>query len=667
MSARARPLGRAWLAGAPLALAVVTAPACGSGTPPKPTVGVAPTASVRVAPSAPTEDRTKAPPPAGLLAELHVESPWSAAASLGAYAPRVFDKLDVGKLAEAVVGSPVLARRIDYRRPFDVVVAARARAKGRHEKADVAWAFAIDASDLEADLAGVFKLEPLAGGVRRLVPASGDRRDRDLARWRHACVVAPALGGAPYRLVCTFARENQALDHLAPWLARGVNAEPDAGAPIRARIDVAAIRHHFRDGYERARDEIESIAGERARTGRDELDRAIKRLGKRAGGDLFDFFDETSVIDFTADPRADTLAINAEARLASSNSWTARALLSTADAPGGARAEHRAVFLSDAHSGGYVRATKALAPLAKTLEDGAGELVDALAVELKWSAKDKAAYAALLPQLALGTLDRAWIDVKPTTAAGKPAPIEVGSSRPVDDYESYYSFGGKLERLLDRTTSSGITVEVEERPAKDVIDATKGFGALLARPSTTQALKALTDGALTLTAKVAPEAVKGLPAGGFAQKITLDLSIADAGSVRKGWPRKLELVQLVVPDGARTWTAFGRRVSGADALATLERARKGGATPLGLAPLLEPIGGGGGFVLLRALAAAVGGGSEAHDLLQKLPNSGNDPLILRLAATREGAGGTAKATLFLPRDVMASIGMGLQAAMRWIY
>lgn len=672
MSARVRPLHETPRSLGALAALSLVGVACGPGTPPKPaTTNTTPTASVRVAPTPPAEDRSKAPPPVGLLAELHVESPWSTATRVGAYAPRVFDSVDVGRLAEMVVGSPLLARRIDFRRPFDVAIAARLKNKTRYEKADMAWAFAIDANELEADLAGVFKLEPLPGGVRKLVPAVADRyRDRNLSHWRHAYVVAPALGGAPYRLVCTFEREAQALDHLTPWLARGASAEANAGAEVRARIDVAEIRKQFHEGYDRARDGVESMGAELAHTGHDELDRTIKRLGKRAGGDLFDFFDETSTIDFVADPRPDTLAITASAKLASATSWTSQVLLSTADSPGGPRAEHRGVFLGSAHSGGYVRATKALVSPAKALEDGFSELIDAVGTDLKWSAKDRAAYAALLPKLGLGTVDRAWIDVKPVSGGKTPDAKADPKPRPVDEeygesWESRHSLGARLERALGYVNVPGVSLEVEQRPAKEVIEGAKALGVQLAKPSTKDALKALTDGSFTLSAKVAPEAVKGLPAGGFAQKVTLDVSIADAGAVRKGFPRKIELVQVIVPDGDRTWTAWGRSVASAEVLSMIERAQKGGTPSPGLAPLLEPIGGGGGFAALRALVGMATRSSEAYDFLEKLPNSGLDPLILRLSAKRDGQGGTATATLFLPRDAMTSIGMGLNAALRW--
>jgi hypothetical protein len=651
-----------------LATSGALTPACGSSTPTPPRLATLPSASVRVVPAAPAEDRSKAAAPAGLVVRVHVESPWSAGAALGSYAPSAFGKVNVGRMAELVIGAPVLARRVDFRRPFDLAIAAQPASKRGRPKADVAWAFAIDTVDLEADLEGAFTLERLPGGVRRLVPHRDARYGNPvLATWRHNCVIAPALGPSPYRLVCTTHHEAGAVDRLAPWLARGVTAEAAAGEPIRATIDLAALRTGYREQYDEVRDELESWAGSRVRTGRDELDRVAKRLGRRVGGDVFDFLDDATTLEFAADPRADALAITGSFKLATANAWTTKLLLASADAPGGPKAEHRGVFLPEAHSGGFARASKAMAPLEKTLEDGFQELLDAVATDLKWSAKDKAIYATLVARFALGSVgdvDRAWIDLKAPSTASKPAP----KGDPTADARSGSAKDELLETFVRNTLTSGITLSVEERPAKETIQSARELGALLARPSTSQALKSLTDGALTIDARVAPESTAGLPPGSFAQKLTLTVSMADAGAVRAGWPQKVELVQLVVPDGDRTWTAWARRTPIADAVAALARARKGGTPPaLALGPLLEPVGAVGAFSALRALARGITDASEVADFLAKLPNSGADPLIARLSATREGGGGTARLTLFLPRDVIAASGLGAQMAMRWFF
>lgn len=639
-------------------------PACGSNAPTPPRIATLPSASVRVTPTPPAEDRSKVAAPAGLVLRVHVESPWSAGAALGGYAPSIFGKVNVGKLAEQVIGAPALARRVDFHRPFDLAIAAQPATRRGRAKADLAWAFAIDPVDLEADLEGTFTLERLPGGVRRLVPHRDARYgSSSVPGWRHNCVIAPAIGPSPYRLVCTTQHEAGAVDRLAPWLARGVTAETAAGESIRATIDLDAIRASYRTQYDEARDELESWAGNRVHTGRDETDRVSKRLGRRVAGDLFDFLDDATALEIWADPRTDALAFTGSFKLATSNAWTSKLLLAAADAPGGPKAEHRGIFLPEAHSGGFARASKAWAPLEKTLEDGTQELLDAVAADLKWSPKDKAAYATLVTRLALGAADRAWIDLKGSSPLGKPA---AGPS--IDPDARRRDKDDVVETAVRSALTPGITIGVEERPAKETIQAARDLGALLARPSTSQALKSLTDGAITIDAKVAPEPTTGLPAGSFAQKLTLTVSMADAGAVRAGWPQKVELVQIVVPDGDRTWTAWARRTPTADAIAALARARKGGTPPsLALGPLLEPTGAAGAFSTLRALTNAVTHASEVADFLVKLPNSGADPLIARISATREGAGGSARFTLFLPRDVIAATGLGTQMAMRWFF
>jgi hypothetical protein len=638
--------------------------ACGSNAPTPPRLATLPSASVRVTPTAPAEDRSKAAAPAGLVLRLHVDNPWSAGAALGGYAPSTFAKVNVGKLAELVVGSPALLRHVDFHRPFDLAIAAQPATRRGRPKADLAWAFAFDPVDLEADVEGEFTLERLPGGVRRLVAHRAPRTGTYASSgWHHDCVVAPAIGPSPYRLVCTTQHEPGAVERLTPWLARGVTAESAAGEPIRATIDLDAIRASYRVAYDEARDELETWAGSRVHTGRDETDRIAKRLGRRVAGDLFDFLDDTSSLEIWADPRTDALALTGSFKLATANAWTSKLLLASADAPGGPRAEHRGVFLPEAHSGGFARGSKAMAPLEKTLEDGAQELLDAVAADLKWSPKDKAAYATLATRLALGSVDRAWIDLKGASSTGKPtpAPSTAPDARRSGRDDSF-------ETAIRNTFTPGITLSVEERPAKETIQAARDLGALLARPSTSQALKSLTDGALTIDAKVAPEPTTGLPAGSFAQRLSLTVSMADAGAVRAGWPQKIELVQLVVPDGDRTWTAWARRTPTADAIAALARARKGGTPPsLALRPLLEPEGAAGAFSTLRALVNAVTHETEVVDFLAKLPNSGADPLIGRAAATRDGSGGSARFTLFLPRDVIAATGLGTQMAMRWIF
>ncbi len=638
------------------ALLLTVAAACGPGqAPPSTTAIAAPSASVRATPAPPAEDRTKVAAPAGLFAHVHVESPWSAAASIGACAPRVFDKLNVGKLAELIVGSSALARHVDFRRPMDLAIAAGPPGRRGRDELDVVWAFAFDPADLEPDVDGLFTLEKLPGGVRRLQLAR-DRRDAEpeLRTWRHACVIAPAIGDSPYRLVCTEQRRAGALDRLAPWLARGVTADASAGPAMHAWIDLDAIRARYRDSWDRARDELESWVGGLVHSGYEQVDRAAKRLGRRAADDLFDTLDDARAIELSAEPGADGLAITGALRLSTTSAWTSRLLLAAADAPGGPRPEHRGLFGDKAHSGGFSRASRSFDPLYGALVGGANDLLDALAHDLKWSPQDGAAWSSLVARALGPSVDRAWVDVVPASAQGPSAP---GSTK-----------GDLLEGAVRSALAPGVSLSVEERPAAQEIALAKALGAQLASPTTARAIKALTDGALVIDARVSPESTTALPPGSFAQKLALSVSIADAGAVRPGWPQKIDLVQLVIPDGDRCWTAVARRTPTSEAIALLNAARKAGApTALALEPVLAPSGALGSFATIRSLANAASQSTEVADFLAKLPNAGQDPLVVRLAAAREGAGGVARVTLLLPRDVVAAAGLGLETALRWFF
>ena len=601
--------------------------------------------------------------------------------ALKGYFPSSAGQLDARALAADLIGAPVLAQVLDIDAPIDaaLLVQPGQGADGLH----VAYAFGVEEGvDPVARLKGAFKLEPRAGGVMRLVPARAAKwDDPDLGNFRGECWIAPAIGKARHRLVCSptgISSGDVAL--LAPWLTRGVTRRDADASTAKLDVDVGALRKRFEDDLRQAHDGLVAESSRWMNTGRVETDKVVARLSKSAVDEAFDLLSDLDAVTIEATLLPEGARVSVRSTFGRSVSWTARAALANADGIGKAPKALGALPSEGAWYAAFANASPASDALVQPIQNALLQLAEATAIDDSWPAKDKDAALELVRLLFPRATDAVAVagdaTAQPSTVDGKSGPLS-------DPPSSIARLGGR------RSWSLGIV----QRDAKPSIDLAKGIAALVTRTSFAGTLKKLTRDRFSLKIGVKALADKLMPKGAFGQ--TYDCSVSmreDRGPVvvettaipsgtstptptptptAKPKPKpkaeappketvvaRFRIDDVIVADAGRTFVAWSQNEGPEPLLVRLNEAIKGSSKAPwsqrdGFAAFADTSAASGAIVAVDGLARILS--SDAAGVtgwLSELPQGGRGTFSLATTSTKNGGAGSSTTSSFLSRDAL---------------
>lgn len=217
-----------------LGLLVGVGGACGGAptTPPITNIGPLPSATASAQP-APQSDLSPITEPGHLLMIVHVSKP---AKLVGTASSWVGLPLPVGEMLDEAFGDGV-GPVIDTSQPVDIAITIDAH--GRSPRPQFAFSAGVrSVEDVKGALASTFNFTPLTNGAFRIEASKTPRRsgdDDDMPVRTRPCVLAPAFGTAPARVVC--GSKLSAVDQLWPYMVRGatrIAATSDVHMELRA-------------------------------------------------------------------------------------------------------------------------------------------------------------------------------------------------------------------------------------------------------------------------------------------------------------------------------------------------------------------------------------------------------------------------------------------------
>lgn len=546
----------------------------------QPTPAVAPLPTVP-ATLAPTYDLSPVAAPAGLVAFARISRPSKIPGVLSSWTglPIPIDEA----LGEAL-GDGVSAI-VDTAEPIDIAFAIEGASR-RPTWAVSAGVRSID--DAKSALQASFYLSPLANGAFRIKPHRHDKRGcdddddgcDDGPRITRACVLAPAFGSAPARVVCG----KSSVDAIWPYMVRGAT-RIDAPSDVHAEIYADAVRSMMGDDR--------SPIGWYARD--------VGRAGS-FGADLVDFAGDVDKLVF--DAKLDDAAASATATLSFKQvrSPLSRMAVAHADKVGPPPAAF-AKLPADSDAAFFVSGIDA-----KEIERAKTVLGELLGKELDETGMPQADRKAFIDasKSLLGLAEAPIVWAKGSDVAGANAAVALARS----------AQGSATQSAAERAAAAklgGWNILGVEQPLAKVAAVVKEWSAFASRPSLVKWNQSRDPSRPLPTLKSAP-APKGLPADtqhwelGIAS-IELHPPAPVAGPPPKSPPRKVtfivQKVQLyLVPDGARTYVVWSlddaMAIEKAKALAAGSGATL--ATKNGLGDLQSARANAGGFVSMRALA-----------------------------------------------------------------
>ncbi|MGZ3419621.1 MAG: hypothetical protein ACXVEE_17225 [Polyangiales bacterium] len=635
---------------APLVLLSLAA-GCGPAEP-QPSTGAkaAPSSTGTKIPAAPVpEDRTPVEAPPGLVVQVHTAGPKAIVHALKPYLPASVP-LDPRAIVRELPNGEALEKIVDVDKPVDLAVVLPDPNAPKETPPDVAVAFGVEEGlDLDVALKGAVQVEVTDGGVRRL---------RALGSKRAPCVVAPSLGAAKYRLICAIEIDNPESGlRLVPWLSRGVTRAAEPASSARLDVDVAALKKRYAAELQKAHDSGRALIGPELKVGHPEIDKVLKRIAVSGIDEAFDLVDDLDAFAIDATLRPEGLVANLSYAFSGKKSWIARAMLSGDGVNGGPPATFAKMPSTDVWFASFGRATPQTDVLLQPVQTMLRDLVEAAATDFKWPAKDK--------DLALDVVKWAF------PAAADQVAVHGGTGHVETKKDDLW---GKARDIVRVLTRKSFTVAVVERDSKAPLALAKAVGAWVSRPSFADMFKTITNDRLTVKFAVKDATLKGLPKGALAQQYTIDVSSQGEGEQVPAGPKAKKAMKtvpgktsplvkvvsstLVVPDGARTWTAWGQNATPEELWARVQPAMGGNApAPLSTKPgydfLTQGSAQSGIVLLLDGMLRTVGSEEKAAKLTERLPDKGQGAFALRTSAAK----GKAETAMLLPRDAIAAVAL----------
>jgi hypothetical protein len=593
-------------------------------------------------PSAPIEKRPAPPPasaaePRDVVLLARVRNPDATLASAQAFIPlpgilqkEVADALGPAKAAVA------------QRAPLDLVVALDPDSGDKPERP--LFAFSIGLLSIEeaqrtirGPLKGSF-VELNRGSYAVQLPMDPDKKSDDLT-----CLMAPSVGAAPARIVCSDRQRD--LDLLAPFMLRTLPAKNLGPADLHAELRVIPATARYGAQIQQGLALGVVAIPQALQLGAPRFDRAltdtVKSFAEELGVTLSEL--DRATLDLGMGPAGVELRMGYQLR--GRKSWLARTLVEEA-AKAGPPPDFFYRLPADAGSASYVNLTYSRSNI-EALVGPLRALLDAWLEHKALPAADRQALAAALDPKAWPAGASAWASGDNDQAA-RPAPK------------------GRAQKPAETSLLSSLQGDyylgVSDAPADAMRDWVKAAVAAYNRPALQamlkKTLKGLDASLNAPTLRLAP-APRDLPAGStevsFSMAIPTDLAekITAKGTPNTkatkaakpakpaGRPVPLALTFFVVPDGKLMWTALG-----ADRATLVRRVKAGlaGDRPLAGRAGIEDLRGNhvaGGYWTLRPMLQEIArimeqsgkdkdgkGTAERLDrALNVAPNHGETPML----------------------------------------
>lgn len=650
-----------------VAVALGSTVACGSSPPAAPAAPTAPA----VAPAKPASfDTSAVAEPAGLLVVGRMNRP---AAMVQTAASWVHLPLPSGVDLVRSMTDDSVADVVDLGQPVDFALTLAISLRGSSPDVDTFAAFAVPVKNYEeakAKLAAKHRLVPLENGQLKVVGLSGtkardrgreredDRNeelDKDDGEELDRCVLAPAPTGA--RLVCG---EPDAVTALAPYLSRTLPRRTWA-SDVHVELRPEPIRDPLKafqmTGLGKA---LLSMTGGGA-TG---------ALAEASLGELTDFFDDAQKVTLDAKVADSGVVADARIEFQSSKSFVARAVT----ARGGEAPPPSFWHLpADTDTAMFGRGTD------PKLFEHPRELLGNLVLELGGSAGMPDPERGMLKELSVDRLFKLATEGQGIYAKGFDQAALDKALKTLEGikWENRGPHAEAKRAVLEQALGWHL-MQVGE-PVAQVGPMLKDWAALWNRPAFAKWIKSKGSKTDELPRfRIAPS-----PAGVTLPKETVHLEITvprdeiidyvaeePARGKAPPKPKKTALKPYVfhvfaVPDGGKTWLAFGldAKLVGQKAAASLASAPD--ANTLGKAAGVEALREGavssGGFFTLRGLlgiAAIDGGEHSPFRRLASLPHKGVTPIVFTSRPEPPSTGvsaGSAASTVRVSRDLIEDV------------
>jgi hypothetical protein len=626
--------------GIALVLGGAVASPVGCSETPVPVVPTVPVPTVTAAPPAPPLDLTPVAEPADIFVVARLKNPGAMIASMGACGGVPQKLIDTATqsafdtaLAHAFHGvdGQQIAGVFAVDAPVDFVVSLD---PGSQPRALFAFSVGLNSLDrAKSALEAAGPLVELTPGLWR-VGATGSR---DLT-----CVIGPAAGVAPARLIC--GQHDRDVSALGPYLARNLPVSAPPTPDLHAELRFTPIDARYGAKIRAFLGFLPTLARSQAAIGEPRYDQALGEAASALadeGAALVSDLDHVTV-DLSVD-HASCLTAKAALQFRGKTSWLAGTLADRVDKAGPPPAIFwRAPLDSDSASYGRAADSARYNGIFRTLR---GLLEGKLDKEQIGSEADRKALGALLA-FPFGKDTSVVIASGHVTAASKPLPA---GAKPSEQQSVEELAGSYLGWSL---------LGFDEGPAalskllKDVV-------AVYGRKALTDPLrKALGhDGDALPTAKFVP-APASLGQGALDLELHFEIGSHDTGAVdakKKKVRPGLVLHVLLMGDTQSSWLAIGFNRDELVRRLLTSRSAAPDAGTLAARPGLEPLRVGkalsSGFITLSVLTRSVAGmlnspmlpaASNLGDLrntLGNLPHKGETPIFLTSTATGDGPRG----------------------------
>jgi hypothetical protein len=618
--------------------------ACG-GSGPKPSVVTAPTVPAREPASAPVQAAlTVVPPPPELFAVARISSASKALDTAIGWSGLPLDWR--AKLAQDTHGLDrvaALSAPVDFAAMLDPASGDAPR---------VIWAFAVGVSSVDAALAYFrqegFRVSPDSAGSHHVQIGS------DLG-----CVLGPALGAAPARVVCS--DTTASADALAPYLTRGLPTEAAGPSEIHAHAMAEPFRHRYASQLALVRTIGVPFLLREAELDHPKFDRALRDvlygLADEIVGLAYDL--DRIDVDIALTPSNDAFDVSTSLSLSGQRSWWGQTMARSVGR-GGAAPEPFWKLPGDSAAAGYSAYSdpdrmRGIAVAMGQLLDGwldyeqlpdnrRAPLVEAFEQALTTGARS--ANATLVVEPAVGQ-----------ARSGEPEQISATVRGAVGSHLFVLDGGGEsLGRLASEVVKAMGDGAFRGRLAKS-----KLFDKDQMPKARERAPRAKGLPAATRVYELEIPAAAFLPPHGEAVAMAGAKKKAPSASKKAGAP--LTIVLIAMPDGPLTWFALGtdeKMLAG-----RLAAVRGGTGTTLagreGLAPLRAESQLSAGFSSLGGMLAGIGspfGGEKQlgdSKSMARLPHRGESPLLWHVGSDGHGPRVTAsvRITKTLVEDIVA--------------
>lgn len=604
--------------------------ACGdppAATPPPAT----PKAPVADAPKPAPIDTSAVPEPTGLLVRGRIGKPEETSKHLSA-----LSGMPIPTAAEMVgfATGEELGKAVDMDKPVDFAVGLVGG--GRLPKPSFAISIPLKSLDDAREKLGKFKLSPIDNGGARV---EGILPPEDTGDSPRTCVILPAGGPAPARLVCG---EVAGVEALGPWLTRTYARE----APT-SDVHVEVLTGKSRD----ALDAMRRMLPRMATAGMGSSMRrkpAVNELVESLVGDATDFAIDAEKIVIDIETKGDAAQAKVRAQLKTSNATASKIALgqgfSTTPPPSLSR-------LPEGTVGGAWSTGNPAALTAHVTDVAKRAFVEVVGDETQLTDKERAELPKAVFDKLAPALDGAWsygfgLDAESVQKTEQDA-------RKADD---------KTRRQKDMDMEAarlGFHLFHTSAPSQQVLEGAKSFAATM-DAAVTRAQAKQKDSPWKTSFKPAG-ASKGMPAGSVHYVMTREYVPPKGDKEPK---RKVQCHLLVAKDGTGAAIGIGcdEKVLASRLAASLTGAK--GSIPALPAEILQAHGHRGAFfsprvvewgiAMERGRRASVGAGSPDAKVPVRAVLAGEAP-------SPEAAGGTAVLTIDAPK---AAIGAIVAAAIR---